>query len=43
MSLEPWPPLHKRPEFRMRLLRLVIVGAVVVIITLNLLHTGWGA
>ncbi|GGE95266.1 hypothetical protein [Sphingomonas prati] len=37
MSLEPWPPLYKRPELRMRLIRLVIVGTIIVIVAGNLI------
>lgn len=37
MTLEAWPPLHKRLEFRMRPIRLVIVGAVIVPVAANLL------
>ena len=36
MSLEPWPPLHKHPEFGMRLIRIMIVGTVIVIVAANL-------
>lgn len=40
MSLEPWPPLHRRPEFRKRLIRMIILGILIVLVITNLVRTG---
>lgn len=42
MSVEPWPPLHRRPEFRKRLIRVMILGPLLVIIAINLFKSGGG-
>ena len=39
MSLEPWPPLHKRPGFRNRLIRMVVLGIMIALVIINLVRT----
>ena len=40
MSLEPWPPRHKRPEFRKRLIRMIVLGILIVLVITNLVRAG---
>lgn len=40
MSLEPWPPLHRRPEVRKRLARAIVLTILLGIALANIIRTG---
>lgn len=38
MSLEPWPPLHRRREFWVRLIRATVLTIAAVLVIINVLE-----